>query len=104
MKKILALFLVAFASCASSVNTIVAIVNTIPITLNLAQINLLEVNTKDEQILAINNSIDNILQLQKATELDLTPTKRDLEIYTNTNSTAKFMKGWRYEIFGKLVQ
>jgi ribonuclease D len=31
-------------------------------------------------------------------------TKRDLEIFTNTNSTAKFMKGWRYEIFGKLVQ
>ena len=31
-------------------------------------------------------------------------TKRDLEIFTNTNSRAKFMKGWRYEIFGKLVQ
>ena len=31
-------------------------------------------------------------------------TKRDLEIFTNTNSKAKFMKGWRYEIFGKLVQ
>ena len=83
MKKILAFFLVAFASCAYSVNTIVAIVNTIPITLNLAQINLLEVNTKDEQILAINNSIDNILQLQKATELDLTPTKRDIENVLN---------------------
>ena len=83
MKKILAFFLVAFASCAYSVNTIVAIVNTIPITLNLAQINLLEVNTKDQQILAINNSIDNILQLQKATELDLTPTKRDIENVLN---------------------
>jgi len=83
MKKILALFLVAFASCAYSVNTIVAIVNTIPITLNLAQINLLEVNTKDEQILAINSSIDNILQLQKAYELDLTPTKRDIENVLN---------------------
>ena len=83
MKKILAFFLVAFASCAYSINTIVAIVNTIPITLNLAQINLLEVNTKDEQILAINNSIDNILQLQKAYELDLTPTKRDIENVLN---------------------
>ncbi len=31
-------------------------------------------------------------------------TKRDLEIFTNTNSTARFMKGWRYQIFGKLVQ
>ena len=83
MKKILAFFLVAFASCAYSINTIVAIVNTIPITLNLAQINLLEVNTKDEQILAINSSIDNILQLQKAYELDLTPTKRDIENVLN---------------------
>ena len=83
MKKILTLFLVAFASCAYSVNTIVAIVNTIPITLNLAQINLLEVNTKDEQILAINNSIDNILQLQKATELGITPAKKDIENVLN---------------------
>ena len=73
----------AFASCAYSVSTIVAIVNTIPIILNLAQINLLEVNTKDQQILAINNSIDNILQLQKATELNLTPTKRDIENVLN---------------------
>ncbi|MDB0021559.1 peptidylprolyl isomerase [Candidatus Pseudothioglobus singularis] len=83
MKKIIAFFLVAFTSCAYSVNTIVAIVNKTPITLNLAQINLLEVNTKDEQILAINNSIDNILQLQKATELDLTPTKRNIENILN---------------------
>ena len=73
----------AFASCAYSVNTIVAIVNKTPVTLSSAQINLLEVNTKDEQILAINNSIDNILQLQKATELNLTPTKRDIENVLN---------------------
>ena len=83
MKKILAFFLVAFASCAYSINTIVAIVNTIPITLNLAQINLLEVNTKDEQIKIINNFIDNILQVHKATELDVTPTKRDIENVLN---------------------
>jgi ribonuclease D len=31
-------------------------------------------------------------------------TKRDLEIFTNTDSEARFMKGWRYQIFGKLVQ
>ena len=70
MKKILAFFLVAFASCAYSVNTIVAIVNTIPINLNVAQINLLEVNTEHEKLLIINNFIYNILQVQKATELD----------------------------------
>ena len=71
MKKILVFFLVVFTSSVFSENTIIAIVNTIPITLNLAQINLLETNTKDQRILAINNSIDNILQLQKATELNL---------------------------------
>ena len=83
MKKILAFFLVSFASCAYSVNTIVAIVNKTPITLDSTQINLLEANTKDEQILIINNSIDNILQVQKATELDLTPTKRNIENVLN---------------------
>ena len=31
-------------------------------------------------------------------------TKRDLEIFSNTNNEARFMKGWRYQIFGKLVQ
>ena len=83
MKKILAFFLVTFASFSYSANTIIAIVNNTPITLNSVQINLSEVNTRDEQILIINNSIDNILQVQKATELDLTPTKRDLEDVLN---------------------
>ena len=83
MKKILAFFLVAFGSCAYSVNTIVAIVNTIPITLNLVQINLLEVNTKDEKLLIINNFIDNILQVKKATELEIIPAKRDIENVLN---------------------
>ena len=83
MNKILVFFLVAYTSCVFSNNTIIALVNNTPITLNLSQINLSEANTRDEQILIINNSIDNILQVQKATELDLTPTKRDLENVLN---------------------
>jgi len=83
MKKILAFFLVAFASFSYSANTIIAIVNNAPITLNSVRINLLEVNTKDEQILIINNFIDDILQLQKATELDIIPAKRDIENVLN---------------------
>ena len=83
MKKILAFFLVTFASFSYSSNTIIAIVNKIPITLNLVQINLLEVNTKDEKLLIINNFIDNILQVQKATELDIIPAKRDIENVLN---------------------
>ena len=83
MKKILVFFLAAYASCVFSNNTIIAIVNDTPITLNSVQINLLEVNTKDEQIKIINNFIDNILQVHKATELDVTPTKRDIENVLN---------------------
>lgn len=79
MKKILVFFLVAFASCSYSSNTIIAVLNKTPITLNSFQINLSGDNTTDEKILIINNSIDNILQVLKATELNITPTKRDIE-------------------------
>jgi peptidyl-prolyl cis-trans isomerase SurA len=79
MKKILVFFLVAFSSSVFSNNTIIALVNNTPITLSSFQINLLEDNTTDEKILIINNSIDNILQTQKASELNITPTKRDIE-------------------------
>tara|TARA_B100000035_G_scaffold294761_1_gene285291 strand:- start:7387 stop:8439 length:1053 start_codon:yes stop_codon:yes gene_type:complete len=30
--------------------------------------------------------------------------KRDMEMFVLTNNEARFMKGWRYQIFGKLVQ
>ena len=83
MKKILVFFLVVFTSSVFSEITIIAIVNNSPITLNSVQIKLLEANTKDEQILIVNNSIDNILQLQKATELGITPAKRDIENVLN---------------------
>ncbi|MDA8755174.1 peptidylprolyl isomerase [Candidatus Pseudothioglobus singularis] len=79
MKKILVFFLVAFSSSVFSNNTIIALVNNTPITLNSFQINLLEDNTTDEKILIINNTIDNILQVQKATELNITSTIRDIE-------------------------
>jgi len=83
MKKILVFFLVVFTSSVFSENTIIAIINNSPITLNSVQIKLLEANTKDEQILIVNNSIDNILQLQKATELGITPAKKDIENVLN---------------------
>ena len=79
MKKILVFFLVTFTSSAFSENTIIAIVNNSPITLNSVQINFEETNSKDKQIIIINNHIDKILQTQKAIELNLTPTKKDLE-------------------------
>jgi hypothetical protein len=30
--------------------------------------------------------------------------KRDLEFFSHFHDKARFMKGWRYKIFGKLVQ
>ena len=30
--------------------------------------------------------------------------KRDMEMFIISNHKARFMKGWRYQIFGKLVQ
>ena len=63
MKKFLVIALLAFASCAYSGNTIIAIVNQTPVTLKSVQINLQGTNTQDEKILAINNHIENILLL-----------------------------------------
>ena len=79
MKKILVFSLVAFASYAYSVNTIIAIVNKTPITLNSVQINLNDSNSKEDQIIIIDNYIDNLLQVQKTTELKLTPNKNDID-------------------------
>ena len=79
MKKIFVFFLVAFTSNVYSENTILAIVNNSPMTLNSVQADLEVTNLKEEKIIIINNHIDNILQIQKAIELNLTPTKKDLE-------------------------
>ena len=83
MKKFLVIALLAFASCAYSGNTIIAIVNKVPITLNSVQVNLQDSKSKNDQIMIINNYIDNILQVQKATELELIPTKSDIENVLN---------------------
>ena len=79
MKQIFVLFLVFFSGSICADNTIVAIVNQIPVTLNSIQINLKNSDSKDDQILVINNYIDNILQIQKADELELNPNMRDIE-------------------------
>jgi peptidyl-prolyl cis-trans isomerase SurA len=83
MKKNLFFFLLAYASFAYSGNTIIAIVNNTPITLNSVQIELKESESKDEQIMIINNYIDNTLQVQKATELGITPAKKNIENVLN---------------------
>jgi peptidyl-prolyl cis-trans isomerase SurA len=79
VKQIFVLFLLVFTGSVNADNTIVAIVNKIPITLNSVQINFKNSDSKDDQILIINNYINNILQVQKASELELNPNKRDIE-------------------------
>ena len=48
------------------------------------------------------------LLLSVADKYDIDPTiianKRDIEIFSLLNNKVRFMKGWRYQIFGKLVQ
>jgi peptidyl-prolyl cis-trans isomerase SurA len=83
MKKFLVIALLAFTSCAYSGNTIIAIVNKVPITLNSVQVNLQDSVSNDDQIMIINNYIDNILQVQKATEFELIPTKSDIDNVLN---------------------
>ena len=83
MKKILVFFLVFFTSFVYSDNIIIAIVNNNPITLSALQINLGDNASKDEQITVINKHIDSILQIQKANELNLIPTKNNLENVLN---------------------
>jgi peptidyl-prolyl cis-trans isomerase SurA len=79
VKKKFVLFLVFFAGSVFSENTIIAIVNNTPITINSVQIKLEGANSKEEQIMIINNHIDYTLQIQKAIHLDLKPNKMNLE-------------------------
>ncbi|ALE02674.1 peptidylprolyl isomerase [Candidatus Pseudothioglobus singularis] len=83
MKKILVLLLFICSSSVFSENTIIAIANNNAITLNSLIIHLDKASSKQEKIKIINNHIDNKLQIQKATELKLTPTKRDIENILN---------------------
>lgn len=79
MKKFLAFFLVVLTGNIFAQNTIIAIVNDNPISLNLVQSKLLTASSNEEIIDIINIQIDNILQLQKASEFNLKPTKEDIE-------------------------
>jgi peptidyl-prolyl cis-trans isomerase SurA len=83
MKKILVFFLVLISGSTLSNNSIIAIVNNTPITLNSLLINLEEVGSKSEQIQIINNHIDSALQIQKATQLNLIASNEDLEKVLN---------------------
>ena len=65
MKKILALFLVFFTGITFAENTIIALVNNVPISLNSLNDEFISAKKIENKIAIINNQIDNILQLQK---------------------------------------
>ena len=78
MKKILALILVLATGIVFAENTIIAVVNNLPISLNSVKDNFLSAKTNEEKIGIINTQIDSILQLQRVEELNLKPSQSDI--------------------------
>jgi peptidyl-prolyl cis-trans isomerase SurA len=79
MKKILALFLVFFTGITFAENTIIALVNNVPISLNSLNDEFISAKKIENKIAIINNQIDNILQLQKAEDLNLIPSAQNID-------------------------
>jgi len=80
MKKILIIFLVLITRNVISENTIIAIVNDIPIPLNSIETYFLNANSNEEKIEILKTKIDLVLQLQKISEFNLKPTIEDVEL------------------------
>ena len=78
MKKILVLFLVFITGNIFSENTIIAVVDTTPISLNSVQTESSYAGSNQEIIENLNDQIYTTLQLQKVSELNLWPTESDI--------------------------
>ena len=78
MKKILVFFLVFFTGNALSENTVIAVVNSTPISLNSVQSEIFPNKSKEEIIEEVNAQIYMTLQLQKVSEFDLWSTEDDI--------------------------
>ena len=78
MKKILALILVLATGIVFAENTIIAVVNNLPISLNSVKDNFLSAKTNEDKIGIINTQIDSILQLQRVEEFNLKPSQKDI--------------------------
>ena len=79
MKKILIIFLVLITRNVISENTIIAIVNDTPISLNSIETNFFNTDSKEKKIEILKTQIDVILQLQKVSEFSLKPPIEDVE-------------------------
>ena len=78
MKKILVLFLVFFTGNVFSENTVIAVVNSTPISLNSVLSEIFPNKSKEEIIEEVNAQIYITLQLQKVSEFDLWSTEDDI--------------------------
>ena len=78
MKKILVLFLVFFTRIVLSENTVIAVVNSTPISLNSVQSEIFPNKSKEEIIEEVNAQIYMTLQLEKVSEFDLWSTEDDI--------------------------
>ena len=79
MKKTIVLLLAVIASNVFSENTIIALVNNSPITLNSIETNFLNINSNEEKIEILKTQIDTVLQLEKVSEFNLKPTIEDVD-------------------------
>ena len=83
MKKILVLFLVFFTGNVFSENTVIAVVNSTPISLNSVLSEIFPNKSKEEIIEEVNAQIYITLQLQKVSEFDLWSTEDDINQVLN---------------------
>ena len=79
MKKILILFLVFITGNVFSENTVIAVVNSAPVSLKSVQNEISAASSDEEIIEKVNAQIYIMLQLQKVDELSLSPTKENID-------------------------
>lgn len=99
MKRALTLLLIFCSGLVYTENTIIAIVNNDIISLKAIESKILNANASEYKVDIVNQRIDNILQLQKAKELNVEATQNDvnltlLDIAKNNNITIEQLRSY----------
>jgi parvulin-like peptidyl-prolyl isomerase len=99
MKRALTLLLIFCSGLVYTENTIIAIVNNDIISLKAIESKILNANASEYKVDIVNQRIDNILQLQKAKELNVEATQNDvnltlLDIANNNNITIEQLRSY----------
>ena len=115
MRAAIALLLFSLGAIgASSNNTIIALVNDNVITLKSLENQLIYANSLDEKLEIINSQIEFILQLEKANQLEVNPSQKDIhevlkQVANNNNITLEQLRSYpefpslRLEILNRLT-